>query len=584
MAREPISTMIDMLRRTAGDPAGDHGFLFYETPDQKAFLSYRELDARARAIGEALVRRGYRPGEVAVLGLQPGLDFLHAAYGALYAGLTIAPAPMAGAGDAAAIVSRLAPILLGSAARLVLATPSTTQALASTEVPWSTAVVEIITTADLLEDGDADAWVAPDIDGESVAALLFTSGSTGRPKGVMMTHSGIVGTIESYSEMIGATADSTFVGWMPVHHAAGFCMQVIMPALFGAQTVLTPTAQFQRRPFFWLQLLSEHRATFTMSANFAFDVVARLTTDEQLATLDLSSVRVILSGAEPVRMDTIRRFVDRFQSVGIHENMFMPVLAMTEALVVAMKRPGTPLTAMAADAVALEDRLLVPAEGGRSVEIVTTGAVGPSHTLAIVDPVELRQLGDGQIGEIWISGPAVSSGYWQNPEATLEAFGNKLGDDGRTYLRTGDLGGLIDGELYITGRLKDLIIIRGRNLYPQDLEALATTLPGVGIGAAFELGDHPSDVGIVLEFDAEQFPDGDADPVSAIADIRSRLVKEFSLPSLAVALIPPGTLPRTASGKVQRAITRTTIENGGLELIAADGFAESSQRNPASVP
>jgi acyl-CoA synthetase (AMP-forming)/AMP-acid ligase II len=226
-----------------------------------------------------------------------------------------------------------------------------------------------------------------------------------------------------------------------------------------------------------------------------------------------------------------------------------------------------------ADSEQLETGILAPSSGGRSIEMVSCGEVMPWGTLAIVDPESGTRLEDGRVGEIWFASPTVARGYWKNPEATAETFGIKLAGDDHDYLRTGDLGALIDGELFITGRLKDLIIIRGRNLYPQDLEVAATRVhPAIGMGAAFELAGRDAEVAILLEYDAERLSD-DATLDRLARDVRTTLVREFSLPTVAVGFLATGDVPRTANGKVRRALSKTMMERGEFDLVLADGFA-----------
>jgi len=577
--------LIDMLRATADRVGDDHGIRFYETRDDSDFIGYARLDQRSRVIAAALQKRGLKPGDVVVLALHSDLECVQAVYGVLYAGLGFASTAVSGTTAPDVMAGRIAGIASASGAKLIISQDSTLEKFSGLDQSDLFGGVPVTTVAQLLADGDGDAWVQPVIDESALAGLGFTSGSTGDPKGVIYTHGTLLAAMEASDRLMQASQDSVIVGWSPFHHVMGLTVQVMLPAYLGASTVITSVEQFQRRPIFWLQLISKYRATFSAAANFAFALCTQFATDEQIAELDLSSLEMITIGAEPVRMETVHAFLDRFAPTGIRESMIAPAFGATEAMLVTMKQRGNDMVVLNIDADALESGTLRPAEAGvRSAEMVSCGTAGPTSTLAIVDPANGTRVPDGQVGEIWISGPGISPGYWRRPDATAEVFGVRLTDDDEhEFYRTGDLGAVIDGELFVTGRLKDLIIVRGRNIYPQDIEAAAVRIqPEVGIGTAFELAGHPSEVGIVLEL-RDEAPT-DAAGLAALAhDLRIALVREFSLPSLAIAFLRPGDLPRTGSGKVRRATTRMLLEQGDLPVVYADGFASSANEAAHSV-
>jgi acyl-CoA synthetase (AMP-forming)/AMP-acid ligase II len=567
-------TLIDMLRSTADRVGDENGVRFYETRHASEFMGYAELDRSAKTIAAALAERGLVPGDVVVIAQNPGFDFIKAVYGALYAGVAVAPTAASGNGAPADIAKGIAGIAAASGAKLILSQDAVLDRLRDPYQDGAFGDVPVVTVSQLLQSGDPNAWVPPDIDENALAGLMFTSGSTGDPKGVIFTHSTLLAAQEVGRMAMNLSERSVLVGWLPFHHSFGLSVQVLLPVYLGASAVLTSTAQFQRHPIFWLQLISKHRATASAAANFAFGLCTQFATDEQVADLDLSSLEVISNGSEPVRTETVNAFLDRFASAGVHEGMFAPALGTTESMLVTMKRIGEKLFVVNADAEALESGVLRQAEPGqRAAEMVSCGPAAPLCEVAVVDPATGTRLPDGSVGEIWLSSPATSPGYWQRPDATAETFGARLPDDTHDYNRTGDLGALIDGELFITGRLKDLIIVRGRNIYPQDIEAAATRFhDAIGIGTAFELTGHPAEVGIVVEVDLDLVP-ADADELAVLArELRSSLVREFSLPSLAVAFLPQGELPRTAIGKVKRAFTRSEIEQGTLRVVYAEGF------------
>jgi acyl-CoA synthetase (AMP-forming)/AMP-acid ligase II len=570
-------TLVDGLRHSARDLGNDHGILYYDSPDESRYRGYGDLDERARTIADALIKRGHGIGEIATIGLTVGLDWADASFGALYAGMAFVPAPVAGYGTGALLGERVAGIAKSAEASIFITDATVLARLGET----SGLGIPVVLVEDLLAEGDPDAWVPPAIDGDSIAYLLFTSGSTGDPKGVIATHGTVIGTAEASGVLFGSDRSSVLVGWAPMHHIMGLLLQVIIPAFNGAQAVVTSTEQFQRRPIFWLQLISKHRGTMGAAGNFAFALCTQLATDEQIADLDLSSLTALFSGSEPVRAETVRAFLNRFASTGVTEDMIAPVMGMTEANLISGKFPGDALTIRRFDAAELESGQLVPREGQGSVEWVSCGRTSADTSVVIVDPDTFLPVSDGTVGEIWVSSPMVSPGYFRRPDATAETFGHTLPGSDRGYMRTGDLAAWLDGELYVTGRLKEMIIVRGRNLYPQDIEAASRVVaPAVGISAAFELAAHPSAVGIVFEVNDEALAESGASVEELAQRVRDELITRVSLPSLAVAVVAEGKLPRTPTGKVRRTPTRTMIEAGELATRYSAGFRPSLTSAP----
>ena len=422
--------------------------------------------------------------------------------------------------------------------------------------------------------GAADDWRSPAIGSDSLALLQYTSGSTGVPKGVMVSHGNLVANEAAITSAVGITAASRTMGWLPHYHDMGLVGQLLQPISVAADSVLTSPSQFLRRPLLWLRLISEHRSTHTVGPDFAYGLCTRLVTDEQLATLDLSSLEVVITGAEPVRNATLAAFSSRFAPAGFRAAAFVPAYGMAETtlLVTASVRDHA-VAPISADAGSLEQGLLRPAGDDRVVDLVSCGPPAAGHEIAIVDPASGAPAPAGEIGEILVRGPSVAQGYWNRPRETAEVFGATItGDEsGTAHLRTGDLGALVDGELVITGRLKDLIIIRGRNLYPQDLETTAGALLHSGcLSAAFEGTASQPQVGLVAEVDLARVP---ADGLGGFAEqVRRSVADEYMIPELGVALIRKGTLPRTTSGKVQRGLTRSLLADDRLATVLTVGF------------
>jgi len=562
-------TLVDGLRHSARTIGDEHGILYYNTPDESVYRGYSELDRRARAIAHALAARGHGVGEIAVIGMSAGLEWADAAFGALYAGLGFVPAPVAGYGTGPMLGERVASIARSAEASVFITDAGVLERIGTPDDLG----IPVLLLDDLLADGDADAWTPPAIDADSIAYLLYTSGSTGDPKGVIATHGTVIATANTAGELFHSGPEAVLVGWAPMHHIMGLLTQAIIPAVNGAHAVVTSTEQFQRRPMLWLQLISKHRGTMSTAGNFAFALCTQMATDAQIAELDLSSLVSLFSGSEPVRAETVRAFLDRFAPTGLRPEMIAPVMGMTEANLIAGKFPEDELRIRRFDAATLEAGRLEPASGEGSVEWVSCGRPGTNTTVVIVDPDTLQPVPDGTVGEIWVSSPMVSPGYFRRPDATAETFGHTLDGIEGSFMRTGDLAAVLDGELYVTGRLKEMIIVRGRNIYPQDIEAAAKRVaPAVGLGAAFELTGHPSVVGLVIEADEEVLAESGLTPDDLAAAVRTELLTRISLPSIGIAVVAQGTLPRTPTGKVRRTPTRAEIEAGTLRTLHSSGF------------
>lgn len=560
-------TFVDALRESASDA---RGITFAASPTASSRLSYAELDAEAAARAVSLGAEGFGPGDIALLAFSAGLNVARAVGAAMYAGITIAPVAVTASAPAPVIVERMLAMLRHSGARLILSDTVTWSLLAESTVGALDGVTVRLIDTD--ERGDAAGWRRPAIDESALAILQYTSGSTGTPKGVMVTHANLLANQAVIGQALRTEADGVAVGWLPHYHDMGLIGLLLHPMYRGMDAVLTSPLQFLKRPAFWLKLLSEHRASTTVAPDFAYAMCARLVSDEVVAGLDLSALEVAITGAEPVKARTLAAFSARFAPAGFRPEAFVPAYGMAETtLLVSGFRPaGEPVRIRRADVAALAAGRFEPASGDAlAIDSVSCGAVAAGHHVSVVDPATRTLRAPGEVGELWVSGPSVSAGYWRDEAATRADFGAEIvGEPGVRQLRTGDLGIVIDGDVIVTGRIKDLIIVRGKNVYPQDVEERAAVLVPALAGpnsAAFSHGAESDRVGLALEVEPRALTAPDA--ATELERMRRTLVQEFGLPSLDLVTVRRGSLPRTTSGKIQRSGTRALFETDALVRV-----------------
>jgi len=552
-------------------------------------LTVGELVADAGRIAaslRALVPRGAR----CLLVYPPGLGYVRALFGCLFAGVVAVPAQAPDPRLAERQARRMAAIAADCQASAVLTTTELAAfgragALgdALTHLPW------VVTDAAAGPAAGPEPMAPEPADPESAALLQYTSGSTRSPRGVLVTQANLAHNAANIAGALDLTPSSTVALWLPPHHDMGLIGGILQSAFTGHRTVLMSPVEFLRRPAAWLEAITRHRATHAGGPNFGYDLCARKVTGPERASLDLSSWRVAFSGAEPVRAGTMDRFAAAFADRGFDARAFCPVYGLAEAtLLVSAARPGSGPTvgrfdahalvqhrAVAADEPGAEDGTTAAADGGgRSRRIVSCGR--PVTDLAIVDPDTATRRPEGRVGEIWLRGPVAAAGYLGNAEATARVFRARLEGDGDSFddggtgpfLRTGDLGFLRGGELYVTGRADDMMIVRGRNHYPQDVELTVETShpamrPGCGVAftAAVDGGEH---LVVVQEIAAGR--EGEAD--EAMRAARAAVAREHGLHVYAIALVRPRAVPKTASGKVQRSAARELFLSGRLDAVA----------------
>ncbi len=416
-------------------------------------------------------------------------------------------------------------------------------------------------------------WHTPGINPESLAFLQYTSGSTGVPKGVMVSHGNILHNSEYIKQAFELNSDSVSVSWLPNFHDMGLIDGILQPLYSGFLGVLMPPQFFLQRPLRWLKAITHYRATHSGGPNFAYDLCVRKVTNEQKESLDLSSWISAYNGAEPVRFETLKGFAGAFSSCGFQEKYFYPCYGLAEStLMVSGGKVSNQPIYYTVEAASLEHNQIVQANSseGKTKTIVGCGNSWLDTQIVIVNPDSRELCLQGQVGEIWIHSASITQGYWNNQEATKETFqANLAGFDDRYFLRTGDLGFLRNGELFVTGRIKEMIIIRGRNYYPQDIELtvqkIHPALP-VNSGAAFAIEVEAQEHLIIVQ-EVERTYRNKLDFEKIIADIRQTLMEQYELSVYGVVLIKPSSLPKTSSGKIRRNLCRKQFLSEELEVL-----------------
>ncbi|WP_037558854.1 fatty acyl-AMP ligase [Spirillospora albida] len=532
-------------------------------------LGFAELDRRAREIAVRLEARGLR--DRAVLLLYPeGLDFLAAFLGCLYARVVAVPAPLPDL-DAGRF-ERTGRIIADADITWILTDTAHREALDKWLVNRGLAGrVACLDTAGG-ERADPDAWTRPDIGTDTLAFLQYTSGSTSTPKGVMVTHGNLLCNGEEIKRRIEGTHGTVGVGWVPHYHDMGLIGQFLQPLYLGCCYVFTSPITFIKRPVLWLEMISEYRATITLSPNFGYELALRRVTDAQLEGIDLSSLRIAKNGAEPVRAATLERMVERFGPVGFRPEMWMPCYGMAETTLLITAAPldeGAAVRDFDAEELTRDRAVVRDGAPAGSVRRLVSSGRPVTLDVRVVDPESRTPLPEGRTGEIWVRGGSVAQGYWNCPELTKETFGAVTADGTGPFLRTGDLGFVVEGELYVNGRIKDLIIVNGRNIHAHDIEEAACAVhPAAGIGAAFVVDDGREQVVLVQEVSVREARGMPLDELAGL--VRTKVAAAFDLPHLSVVLTGRGTVRRTTSGKMQRRLTRDDFLAGEITELASD--------------
>ncbi|MPV68736.1 AMP-binding protein [Burkholderia sp. BE17] len=574
------TTLSELLQNRAATLGDQTAYVFLSGPpeqEQALSMTFAELDRRARRVAALLQQNAVDIGDRVLLLCRPGLDYVSAFMGCLYAGAVAVPAyPPRNRQH----MVRIAGIVRNAGANTILCSPDDlercTTWIADTEASGST----------LLDVGAAEAIAflpaLASVPPSHTAFLQYTSGTTGTPKGVMVSHGNLMHNLGMLREWFGYDERSTMVSWLPPYHDMGL-IGVILTSLYGGfRCVLMAPERFIQHPYLWLRAISQYRADLTGAPDFAYRMACRRISDEQLATLDLSCLRTAYNGAESVRASTLSDFAKRFATAGFAAGSFRPCYGLAEGtLFVAGRAAQQPIRTVCVDQAALQRQSVVirgecsgvsPASLDRPGErvLVSVGRPAGDQRVIVRDLQTNDGCVDGAIGEICVAGPSVAAGYWQLDEQTQSTFQHTLaGDPDQAFMRTGDLGFMLGGELYVTGRLKDMVILAGRNYYSEDIEyALIVGVPElVPNGCAAFMDDRVDTERLIVVAEVERTQrKGNLD--GFIDAIRQAIWNRLDIGPSAIVLVSPGSVPKTSSGKVRRSTCRTQLHDGELTILA----------------
>lgn len=580
------TTLVDVLLHRASTQPDRIAYTFLaDGENESGSLTYRELDTQARAIAtkiQATVERGDR-----VLLIYPynaGLEFVAAFMGCLYAGaIAVTDYPRKHSKSLSQYQARIA----SSQAKMVLTNQDFADLVKSKlisqpelapklqNLPWL--------ASDRLNLDLAADWQPPNIDSDTIAFLQYTSGSTGNPKGAIVTHGNVIHNSEVIYQSFGHHDDTRVLMWLPMFHDMGLIGGVMQPLYGGFPVVLMSPISLAQKPILWLQAIDKYKITTSGGPNFAYDLLCHKVNPEQRADLDLSTWEVAFSGAEPVRAETLNKFAELYEPCGFKKEAFYPCYGMAEStlFISGGNRNDYPnITYVDRESLAEDKVVPVVKEHPLASAFVSCGYGWLGDKIIIVDPQTQTQCEGDRVGEIWVSGDSIGKGYWQQSEETERTFKAYLADTQEgEFLRTGDLGFIQDGELYITGRIKDMMILWGRNHYPQHIEATVENChPALrpNHGAAFSI-DLNGEEQLVVAHEIERSARHQLNIEEVVGAIRLAVGEQNLANVFAVALLKPGTIPKTSSGKIQRRACRSKYLDGSLEIVGQ--WQESSPQD-----
>ena len=594
--QQGFRSLVEMLRERADAHPGKCAYVFLSDGEHESGrLTYGELDLKSRVLA-AHLQQEVLPGTHALLLYPSGLEFITAFFGCLYAGVVAIPLALPHLVRLNRTLPRLRAIAHDAEAKLVLTTATVGRRMNELIASVPELVGARFIATDHVASGSAVQWQEPRLPPDTIAFLQYTSGSTSTPRGVVLSHLNILQNLAYIQQCEDNTEDSRSVSWLPMHHDMGLIEGILQPAFGGYTAHLMPPVSFLQRPIRWLQAISRYRATISGGPDFAYDLCTRKITPEQCRDLDLRCWKVAYNGSEPIRASSMAGFVKKFSSYGFTGHALRPVYGLAEAtlLVSSGGRGGVPASiTVDAAALARDEVREISAEDERGITLVGCGVPAPPTRIVIVNPATCKARSHEEVGEIWVASPSVARGYWnrqQDTELTFQATATDSGEG--PFLRTGDLGFLRGNNLFITGRIKDVIIIRGGKFYPQDIEqTVERTHPVIrpGGAAAFSIPSATGERLVVLaELDRRMARTAYADHAGAssmtscdlgriMGDLREAIADQHEIQVSAIWLLSGGVLSKTTSGKLQRYACRAGFLAGHFEPIA--GWPDTRQEH-----
>lgn len=562
--------IVDILRRRSKDKPDSIIFThIVDGEEQEENLTAGELDRKAKRVG-ALLQKIMKHRQPIILMYPMGLENIVGLIGCLYGGQIVVEVNIPDANEAA--IQKLKGIIEDAGASTVLTQADVMDNIKEFIKSDNLLSQMIWVTTDKLPESLEEEWQPAKVDFDDTVILQYTSGSTSEPKGVMTSYRNIIAVAEmsvEYDHFM--TEGSVVLMWVPFVHNIGMIIGILLRIYRGNHFIFMQPGHFLQKPVRWLKAIEKYKVVNTLAPNFSFDLCRKAITEKQKESIDLSSLKVISSGSEPIRLDALNGFADAFKKCGLRREILAAGYGLTEATVlVSGNYYPDGLRHLSLDAKALQEHevRLVDDDDINCVKYVSNGMQHGDEEICIVNTDTFEKLPDLTIGEIWVAGSNVSKGYWKNEEKTKETFGFKILNDSRDYLRTGDLGFLYNKDLFITGRIKDLLIIRGKNHYPQDLEWTAGCChPDLNQkwGAAFSIEKHQQEVTVIL-YEIKEDSTDVVNPQEIVDAIRKEIAKKHQLDLDAVYLLNPGTLPKTRNNKVTRSNCKTQYSEQSLSV------------------
>lgn len=568
----PPNSLVDILRWRAKNQSKRLAYRFLNDGEfDEVAITYEALDRQARAIG-ALLQVSAKAGDRALLLFPAGLDFIAAYFGCLYAKIIAIPLPPPHPARLEKSLETTFRIAQDATPAVALLNSSLFDAIKRNKVISEQfgKMKLLVTNRDDIQDW-AEKWQQPLIGGAETAFLQYTSGSTTSPKGVMVSHRNLLHNLSIIEEAFGVSSKTRAVFWLPPYHDMGLIGGILQAVYTGCPVTLMSHLLFIQRPIRWLQAITRFQATTGGGPNFAYDLCVRKIRPEQREQLDLSTWEVALNGAEPIHHKTLNLFADYFAPCGFRREAFLPCYGLAEAtlMVTGGPRSRLPVLKHLVKSELEENKAIIAPEGSPDTQtVVSCGQNIGKQKIRIVDVETLSPCLPGQVGEIWVNGPSVASGYWNNPAETASTFGASLSGNGEgPYLRTGDLGFLHEDELYITGRLKNMIIIDGKNHYPHDIErTVENAHPAIGPGgcAVFSIENEGNEGVVVIAEIQYKLVENETEVKNAI---RRAVAENHELSVHDIKLTLPGSIPRTTSGKKRHFVCKKNYLSQTLKEI-----------------